>query len=89
MNIETETPHKIQTFEVIYFQNKVEWKYIHLEAKGDDRKLAFIGLGLRENISQSIRKSSTNINPFNKGLVFLTTMLPHWKARTTTTKNST
>lgn len=41
MNIRTETPHKIQTFEMIYFQNKVEWKYIHLEAKGDDKETCF------------------------------------------------
>ena len=41
MDIRTETPNIIQTFKMLYFQNKADWKYIYLEAKGDDKETFF------------------------------------------------
>ena len=41
MDIRTETPNIIQTFETLYFQNKVDWKYIYLKTKGDDKETFF------------------------------------------------
>lgn len=89
MNSGTEMPHKIQTFIVIYFQSKVKWKYIHLEAKGDDKETCFYWPRFEGKYFTEHKEKLNKYNHFHTGLVFLTTMLPHWKARTIKTKNST
>lgn len=49
MGIVTENDHKSEIFRMLSFQNKVDWKNIHLDAKGDNKETAFIGLGFGKN----------------------------------------
>lgn len=49
MGIGTKTPHKIQVFRMLGFQNKVDWKNIYLDAKAEDKETCFYSLGFGEN----------------------------------------
>lgn len=42
MSFETETPHKIKTFKLLYFQNKVDQKNSNLETQEDDEETYFL-----------------------------------------------
>lgn len=73
MNIGTETPHKIQTFVMIYFQSQVERKYIHLEAEEDDKETCFYWPGFERKYFAGHKEKLNKYNHFHTGLVFLTT----------------
>lgn len=45
MGIGTKTPHKIQVFRMLGFQNKVDWKNIYLDAKAEDKDTFFYWSG--------------------------------------------